>query len=109
MGKKKSALNRFGGNLHGSLKRNIVTLYADSAPKLVDMSNDKVFNKVVEFYELLTGKWGHLKNVFELIKLLVEVADGSVFYLHKGLQYYGFPLEWPGIFFLKKLFEKEKP
>merc|ERR1711907_125072 len=90
-----ASLNKYGGNLHGTLKRNIVTLFSEKAPQLVNMSDPQVHDKVVSFYELLDGKWGHLKNIFQLIKLLVEVADGSLFYLHKGLDYYGFELQWP--------------
>lgn len=92
-----AALNAAGGALHGELKRNLVTFYADTVPQLVNMSDSATHAKVVEFYEVLTLKWGHVHNFFELIKVLFEVADGSEFFLHAGDRYYQFELEWPVI------------
>eukprot|EP01108_Squamamoeba_japonica_P005662 TRINITY_DN4559_c0_g1_i1.p1 TRINITY_DN4559_c0_g1~~TRINITY_DN4559_c0_g1_i1.p1 ORF type:complete len:297 (+),score=96.64 TRINITY_DN4559_c0_g1_i1:65-955(+) len=90
-----AALNVLGANLHGSLKRNEVVLFSKAAPVLVDATQPAVHKKIVSFYEVLTLHWGHLDNLFDLIKLLIKVADGSEFYLHVGDQYYSFQLEWP--------------
>ena len=91
-----SFLNANGASLNGTLKRNVVAVYAKSTPVLVDYDGDaKARAQVIEFYELLDLKWSKVGSFLELLKLLWEVASLKLYVQHQGTDYYQFPLHWP--------------
>lgn len=87
--------NIIGSNLHGSIKRNLVYWVANGDVQLVDTTNPKTWNDIIDFYEMLELHWGSVSSFTELLKLLGELLLGERFYLHVGDQYYQFKLEWP--------------
>jgi hypothetical protein len=87
--------NIIGANVHGTIKRNLVYWVADGSVQLADTTDPKVWNEIVDFYEMLELHWGSISSFTELLKLLGQLLLGERFYLHVGNQYYQFKLEWP--------------
>lgn len=89
-------LNANGASLNGTLNRNVVAVYAKSAPVLANYDGDaNARAQIIQFYELLDLKWSKVGSFLELLKLLWEVASLKLYVQHQGTDYYEFPLHWP--------------